>query len=31
MTINDGYGGVVEIDSTTGLLGNIHHSNTYSQ
>ena len=25
ITINDGYGGVVEIDSTTGLIGNIQH------
>ena len=30
ITINDGYGGVVEIDATTGLIGNIQHSNTLS-
>ena len=30
ITINDGYGGVVELDSTTGLIGNIQHSNALS-
>ena len=30
MTINDGYAGIVEIGSTTGLVGNIHNSNTLS-